>query len=463
MRKLLGVFVVLMLLVPIVAVSAPPIGLGLQAWMDQTDARLDVLEGATTTTIPSTTTTVPPPTTTTLPSTTTTIFASNLLILADTVFNEPIILRAGDTIEFRNDARLSCGVGCYADWQGTPVNTWSNDGLTQNLDRDIRIFGEGDIQFEVGSGVSTIRYVEIDLQPLTEVGHYPLHWHLVGDGSRGTLVEGVVVKNSTNRAFVPHGSHGITFRDTIASGIVGEAYWWDHPGTNEMCQWRKFCTLDNSNDITYDHVLADGVTNEAGDDRGFNLSAIQLGAGSGNQIFDSVARNINPTHVKNCSGFHWPSTANQNIGGNVWVFENNKTFDDRCFGIFVWQNDGNLHVVDGFVGPGINHGAYTNNYDYRNVNVSHVFVHAVGWSMSDSILGDVLTRKHVFVGTVTFNNVAMTSFTVDNNYGINPVSATYILNNVGLTCDDIIYVSMVPGTQVIIDGAVCVGMAVLEG
>ncbi len=466
MRRWVGVFTVLILLIPIVAVSAPPIGLGLQAWMDQTDARLDALEGATTlpsttTTVPLTTTTMPPttttipPTTTTVPPTTTTTPASGLLILADTVFNKPIVLRAGDTIEFRNGARLSCGAGCYADWQGTPTPTWSDDGTTQNLTRDIKIFGQGDIRFEAGSGVSTIRYVEIDLQPLEEVGRYPLHWHLVGDDSRGTLVEGVVVKNSTNRAFVPHGSNGITFRDIIASNTVGEAVWWDDPGTNESCRWRKFCTLDNSNDTIFDHALVDGVTNEVGDNRGFTLSGFRLGAGSGNQLFDSVAMNINPTHVKSCSGFHWPSKANQNAGGNVWLFENNKTFDDLCAGIFVWQNDSNDHIIEGFTGPGINHGAYGNDYDYQNVDVGFVKIHAVGWSMSDSTAGDVLTRKHQRSGTVTFTNVKMTSFTVDNNYGSKPKPATYILNNVGLTCDDIIYRSVVPDTQVIIDNVTC--------
>ena len=458
MKKLGIVFVVLMLLIPIAAVSAPPIGSELQVWMDQTDARLDALEG-TTTTLPSTTTTVPatttvPPTTTTVPpTTTTTLPTSSLLILADTVFNEPIVLRAGDTIEFRNGARLTCGLGCHVDWQGTPTSTWSDDGLVQNLDRDIRIFGEGDIRFEIGSGVSTIRYVEIDLQPLEELGHYPLHWHLVGDSSRGTLVEGVVVKNSTNRGFVPHGSNGITFRDTIASNIAGQAYWWDPPGSNESCRVRKLCTLDNSNDITWDHVLADGITDGVGVSP-FTLAGFTLGAGFGNVVRNSVAMNINPSIVKECSGFGWPSKANQNVGGNVWVFENNKTFDDLCFGIRVWQNDSNLHIIDGFIGPGITQGAYKNNYDYRNVVVSRVIVHAIGWVMSDSIAGDVLTKRHVFPGTVTFTNVAMSSFTVDNNSGSGQ-PATYILDNVGLTCDDIIYLSVVDGTEVIVDGETC--------
>ena len=417
-------------------------------------------DGTTTTTVVAPTTPTTPPggggtTTTTTPPAGS---GTHLLIVADTVFNEPIVLRAGDTIEFRNGARLSCGAGCFADWQGTPTSTWSGNGSTQNLQRDIKIFGQGDIRFEAGSRASIIRYVEIDLQPKRELAHYPLHWHFAGDGSRGTLVEGVVVKNSTNRGFVPHASHGITFRDTIASNIAGEAYWWDPPGSNESCGVRKTCTGDNSNDITYDHVLADGITNGVGDNRGFFLSGFFLGAGSGNVVRNSVARNINPTHVKSCAGFHWPGSANQNHGGNVWVFSNNKTFDDRCHGIFVWQNDGNHHIISGFTGPGIYQGAYGNNFDYRNVDVGYVIVRAVGWTMTDSTAGDVLTRKHNSegTGTVTFTNVAMTSFTVDNGGGTTSVSpATYVLNNVGLTCGDIIYLSVVPDTQVIIDGTTC--------
>ncbi len=239
------------------------------------------------------------------------------------------------------------------------------------------------------------------------------------------------------------------------TNIAGEAYWWDPPGSSESCRFRKMCTGDNSNDTIFDHVLADGITNGVGDNRGFTLAGFHLGAGSGNVVRNSVARNINPTHVKNCAGFKWPSSANQNEGGNVWVFKNNKTFDDRCHGTFVWQNDSNHHIINGFTGPGINHGAYGNNYDYRKVTVGYVKIHAVGWSMSDSTAGDVVTKKHVFAGTVTFTNVTMTSFTVDNNYGTKPKPATYILNNVGLTCDDITYVSAVPGTQVIIDNVTC--------
>ena len=113
----------------------------------------------------------------------------------DTTITTTLTLRPGDSVELRNGACLCFGPGGSADWKGTETSTWSNDGTTQNLERDIEITGDGHIRFEHGSGKSTIRFVEIDLRPPQEVGKYPLHWHHVGNGSRGTLVEGVVIKN----------------------------------------------------------------------------------------------------------------------------------------------------------------------------------------------------------------------------------------------------------------------------
>lgn len=201
----------------------------------------------------------------------------------DTTITSRFTLSAGDSIEFRNGARLSFGPGGSADWQGTPTETWSNDGNVQNLARDINIFGQGDIRFEAGSLPSIIRYVNLNLQPLAELGHYPLHWHFAGDGVRGTLVEGVVVMNATNHAFVPHASHGITFRDTIAKDIIGSAYWWDPPpaSTDES---------NNSKDITFDHALVDGVRSSGEIDH--RLAGFVLGAGTGNAVIDSAAMNV---------------------------------------------------------------------------------------------------------------------------------------------------------------------------
>ena len=149
--------------------------------------------------------------------------------------------------------------GGKADFQGTKVSTWSNNGKSQNLKRDIVFRNMRRIMW-MGGGPSTLKYFTVADSGTSTLGDYPMHWHLNGDRTRGTIVEGVVVINGRNHAFVPHGSHGITFRNTIAKNITGDAYWWDPPGTNGSCSKGSGCShIDNSNDILYDHALADGV------------------------------------------------------------------------------------------------------------------------------------------------------------------------------------------------------------
>jgi hypothetical protein len=255
--------------------------------------------------------------------------------------------------------------------------------------------------------------------------------------------------NSTNRAFVPHASNGITFLDTIAKNIVGDAYWWDPPPFQSGDQ------TNNSNDITYDHALADGVTNAAGDDRGFRLAAFRLGSGSGNTIINSVAMNVTPSNPKDAAGFIWPEGV---AGPSSWRFENNVAHNNSSNGIFVWQNSEQTHVIDGYRGyangsSDIDHGAYRNIYDYRNVTVDNVQVHALGWSITGGTIGTVETMKHNLVGSpVTFTNVAVGKLIIDNatDNGENP--GHYVFNNTGLSFNKVTVRSAVPGTKVTING-----------
>jgi len=342
--------------------------------------------------------------------------------------------------------------GGNADFQGTKVFTWSGDGSNANLTRDIEFRNMRRIMFHSGAGRSTLKYFSVVESGTPSLGDYPVHFHLNGNSVRGTIVEGVVVLNGKNHAFVPHGSHGITFKDTIAKNIIKEAYWWDPPGTNGGQ------TVDNSNDIVYDHALAIGVDwpRSVGNCCGghHKVSAFLLGAGSGNVIRNSGARETRGG--ADCSGFHWPEHANQNPGGNVWTFSNNATYSSNCHGIFVWQNDGNHHVVTGFSGSAVDHGAYVNRYDYRNIEVGSFRVHALGWKISNSDIGKVTVLRHSLIGDpVEFNDVSIDSFTINNAANGGSVPGTYILNGSSLSCQDIVYQSVVPGTQVIIDGQSC--------
>jgi hypothetical protein len=246
-----------------------------------------------------------------------------------------------------------------------------------NLSRNVRIEGTGDGSasfrpahngrahvFIRSEAPQSVRYAELVLlgprgpderDPTDGVeGRYPLHFHHNGDAARGSLVEGVVVRRSGNRAFVPHGSHGITFRDVIAYDVWEDPYWWDEGTSNQ------------SHDTAFDHATAALVQDDP-DHRGYTLSGFVLGEGRNNSITDSVAVGVR----NKGSGFQWPAGAN-GAEFNVWRFEHNVAHNNKPNGIFVWQNDDSCHIVENFVAfrngrAGVNHGAYNNDFVYADV------------------------------------------------------------------------------------------------
>ena len=183
---------------------------------------------------------------------------------------------------------------------------------------------------------ATIRYMGPDIpgfQPDTDVtGRYPLHFHH-SSGSRGSIVEGVVVRDSGNRAFVPHGSNGVTFNNTIAYDVVGAAYWWDPPSPANP-------GLHESDDIVYNGAVAAKVW--ASESQIHRSAAFELGAGVNPTVINSVAVGMQGGGKDN-SGFFWPAAAE-----GVWTFVNNRAHNNNAHGIFVWQNTNIRHVINGF-------------------------------------------------------------------------------------------------------------------
>lgn len=226
-----------------------------------------------------------------------------------------------------------------------------------NLTRDVVIEGTPTGRSHIfirSSRPQTIRHCLIrHMGPTGKLGRYPLHFHHCGDGSRGSLVEGVVVRDSGFRAFVPHMSHGITFRDCVAYTVKSHAYWWDPP--------------DASHDVRFEHCLAAKVISwwESGEGgEKFRLTAFFLGIGDGNACVDCAAVAVGGEADSN--GFQWPES-----GSGRWLFEDCVAHNNWANGIFVWDNNGTGHVIDRFVGyrngyNGIDHGAYVNGYVYRD-------------------------------------------------------------------------------------------------
>ncbi len=267
-----------------------------------------------------------------------------------------------------------------------------------NLSRNVWIEGtpqgRAHVMFAHCSNPQTIRHIGIrHVGPrqadggFTDgvTGRYGLHFHHCGDGTRGTIVEGVLVRDGGHRGFVPHMSHGITFRDCIAHNVFDAGFWWD--------------LEDVSHDIIFDRCVAAKILTDP-DFRGYDCDGFTLGEGLGNKALGCVAVAVRGRKV-NAGGFQWPSTAN--LGDNVWVFEDNVAHNNRDAGFSIWQNDHNPHIVTRPLsyhnGVGISHGAYINNYLIEDGVLFGNDVDLVQHSLRQTYErttfgGDILITKH---------------------------------------------------------------------
>jgi hypothetical protein len=193
------------------------------------------------------------------------------------------------------------------------------------------------------------------------LGRYAIHFHADERGSRGTVVDGVAVYDSTGHAFAAHLSDGVTFRECVAHDLVDDAFWWDlslDGGGRDLVP---------SNDIVYERCVAHFVKSGANSE--FNLTGFLMGAGDGN-----VARGCVSTGVQggaeSSAGFHWPSHSRDD---NTWTFEDNVAHNNRHSGIYFWQNGSPRTIVDRFTayhcGQGIFAGAYSNLASYRDCTI----------------------------------------------------------------------------------------------
>jgi hypothetical protein len=244
-----------------------------------------------------------------------------------------------------------------------------------NLTRTITMTGLRRFHLHNGAGVQSLKHFAlVNCGTVGVLGDYPLHFHLNGETSRGSTVTGVVVEGGKNHAFVPHGSHGITFTDTVAYNTENLAYWWDPPLSNNN-------TFDpnDSDDITFDHCLAILVPGTMS-----RLDGFHLGRGVGNICTGSAATCVQGGNE--ASGFQWPE-----VGIGLWTFTNCVSHNNKTFGIFTWQNSNLLHVIAAFkayrngVG-GIKHGAYGNFYHYLDIVLS---------DQPTALLAHAVTRSHV--------------------------------------------------------------------
>ncbi|CAN5743538.1 hypothetical protein BH20ACT2_BH20ACT2_10060 [soil metagenome] len=176
-------------------------------------------------------------------------------------------------------------------------------------------------------------------------GRWPLHFHHCGDGSRGTVVEGVVVAQAGSHAFVPHLSHGITFRDCIAYDVEEHAFWWDDG--------------DCTDDTVFESCVAAGVLTAA-----FGAAGFYLAKGERNVVRDCVA-----TGVRRPDGAGFTSPGQ--VSNGRWTMVDCRSHNNRHAGFKAYINtnrrdDKRVSALTAFHnGVGIDHGAYKNSFRYE--------------------------------------------------------------------------------------------------
>lgn len=247
-----------------------------------------------------------------------------------------------------------------------------------------------------------IRYMGPRQNNASVLGRYGLHFHMCGDNSRGSVVQGVVVRDCGGPAFVPHMSNGVTFTDCVAYRSTGKGYWWDDNTT--------------SDDVSYDHCAAFSVLRPTSG----TLSGFHLNKGTNVSCTDSVAAGCVCTSVTS-GGFHWP----ENQWGS-WLFTGCVAHNNYGPGVSSWQNTNpdKQNLIDDFVcyrnGDGISDGAYLTAYQYRNA-VCFDNIYRTGG-------GDVAHRA---AGT-TFDHCTFEKVVIAEHHTLtNPPTAKYLDCKIG--------------------------------
>jgi G8 domain len=211
-------------------------------------------------------------------------------------------------------------------------------------------------------------------------GRYGLHFHMCQHGSRGSVVESVVVRNTGSHAFVAHESHEITFLNCMAFDVLEDAYWWDGPPGTSTGPVRDPGSV--SDKIVYDRCVAALVRWEP-DYAGFTLAGFRMGRGTGNVCRDCVAVGVQGS--KNSSGYSWGENED---GPGIWDFRRNVAHNNVAHGIFWWQVTASHHTVYDFLsyrngGSGILNGAYgDNNHFERCTLLENGETQFFGWAGS---------------------------------------------------------------------------------
>lgn len=239
-----------------------------------------------------------------------------------------------------------------------------------NVSRNVRIQGKRDGRAHIfihSTRPQTIKHAALRFmgprQPDPEgkftkkvLGRWGLHFHHCGGNSRGSVVRGVVIRDSGSHAFVPHMSHGIKFKDCIAYNNLETAFWWD-PSTETEESF--------TNETLYERCVAARLQFDPPHRGGTGLMGFKMAQGSRNVARQCVAVGVLGQNWGDSSGFGWSANAN-----GLWTFERCVSHNNKNLGTKFWINNSNEHVIREFIAyhnrMGSFNGAYSNSVNYIN-------------------------------------------------------------------------------------------------
>lgn len=253
------------------------------------------------------------------------------------------------------------------------------------------------------------------------VGRYPVHFHLMGDTSRGMRVRGASIWRSDNNFMNIHASSGITVEDTVGYRASGVGYF-----VGEIAEGMH--SVDNVlvGNLAARVVYREGQLRSPSDSRhrasGFWIHS-HNSALIGN-VASGTWSNGDP------SGYHIAEQTRTTPGYPVLVMVRNEAHSTRGSGLFTWVNGGPVdHIVDFRAWrnqyAGIQWGAYGNNmkvhrallFENRRYNLQTT---TVGWMLADSRLYGTLaypTEAGVFIaGYFIANNPARPATVVRSTF-----------------------------------------------
>ncbi|OQP62011.1 hypothetical protein A3860_30470 [Niastella vici] len=187
-------------------------------------------------------------------------------------------------------------------------------------------------------------------------GRYGLHFHHCNEGSDGSIVDGCVMRDIDNHAYVPHVSNGITMLHNIAFNCTETPFWWDMPDASHRTVWAH-------NLVVAAKFLQGAVSFDTKGAPTFGTNGFMLSMGDDNRCDSNVVAGQAGLETTNAA-YDWEEMPIE----SAWIFKGNLAHN--CDGgIRSWQNNGKNHVLEQTTiyncNIGVFHGAYANNYTYN--------------------------------------------------------------------------------------------------